>query len=74
MHTLTPLTLSATKVIEEVAAVAEKYLQKSERKKLMPPSKYEVGTRELLVHGNMYLSNLINQNYLLYPMAIASNG
>jgi len=33
-HELTPLTLSTDNVIEEVAAVAEKHLQKSERKKV----------------------------------------
>ena len=32
-HKVTPLTLSANNVIEEVAAIAEKRVQKSERKK-----------------------------------------
>ena len=71
---LTPLTDPALDVEEQVAANAELHLQKCERKKLMPEATYDAQTREVLIHGDTFIGDINNQNFLLYPLAIDRDG
>ena len=73
-HEFEPLAVSENDIEEEVTANADKHLQKSERRKLMPEGLRDATTGELLIHGDTYIGDLNRQNYLLFPIAIDRDG